>query len=225
MPQTCNAVSSFLARTTVILAAVACYVTYSKWMIDTGRDRRTYVEFACIFSLLCFQQGPGFVINILFSFFHDSVHEMGYDPLAWYGVNFQVETVCTMLYMYLIKSWTSEMFFAHVSHGKVATLTLGQYHDEHGTFQISYFWLQFVYVEMAGLAARLFSLVTLTLLNVYTPLTAALASLFFYWDVDCGTYEFFLLYVIPVVFDALTFLVSDVFFRGDTSPPPSPLGE
>lgn len=211
----CEATSPFILRSSIIILAISCYIGYSLWKIKTNRDTRSHKEFGLMLFMLCMQQGSGFIIVMLFSFLHEFVYEKGYDTLSWYPINFIVENVLTMLNIHCLTFITVDRYFSYVSKDYSFTLKLAQYYDEHGNFNIKYFWMQFLYsVIIIGFSARLLSLITLICLN-YFNITNIFAYYLYNLNIPCLYYIIIVLYIVPFSMDLYMFLFTDKRLRGN----------
>ena len=214
----CELLKSLVTRIGVLLAGACLYVGYTFLRIQRGDDQRCFTEFAAMFFMLGCQQMSGGLILGVFSYFHEAMHERGFDALSWYAANFDAETVTTLSYLQLLKQWLQPSYFALCRAAlDKQHLALGVVTDpESKKFCAQSFFVQFIFsVVVSGLTARVLSLMTIVLLTFipHNPVEA-MASLYYTLPLSCFGRTVLLLYLKPAVIDGLIFIISDKILRG-----------
>ena len=153
--------------------------------------------------------------------------EGGLDALAWYGAEYPFEIVLTTVFTSWLRTW-SERYFAWLQQRTGwESLTpfnkFGQYGPQPGTFRWSWYWAQMVQaVLIIGVCARIISVllivVSLSVLPEWGSPVLLVAKAWYYSGLSCSERTMATLYVVPVLGDAVQFIIIDQIQKFRRSP-------
>lgn len=213
----CQLVASFLARQGVVALAGLLFLAYTAVRVRYGLERRDLRTFAADCTKQAGQQALGGTLMLLMGL---RLAEDGLDALAWYGAEYPFEIVLTTYATGVCRRRVEQLARwlsvdpAGPRWGWAAPMALfGQYGAAPGDWSWRWYGLQLAQaVLLIGLPARLFSLgliwVSLMLPEAVSPV-GAVARLWYGSGLSCAQQAALILYVAPLVGDALQFVIID----------------
>ena len=215
----CPLISSFLARQSILLGAGLLFILFTYLRKLLGYETRDIKTFAADCSKQALQQGFG---GLLMAAVAVHLQHGGlYDALAWYGGEYPFEIILTTIFTRVFR-YLSELLARRCYESASARqqafwlpmLHMGRYGPEDGpSFSCSWYLSQLVQaVLLIGVPARLLS-IGLILLSTLLPTSIApvrlVASAWFSSGMACVTRTALILYVVPLVGDAVQFVIID----------------
>ena len=223
----CDLVASFAARQLILVLAGAIFLAYTHLRVRLKLEQRDLATFVADCSKQAGQQLFGGVLMVVVGVL---LAEGGLDPLAWYGAEYPFEIVLTTVFTSWLRT-TTEAFFAwlqqRTSWESLAPFNrFGQYGPVPGTFRWSWYWAQMLQaVVLIGVCARLFSVLlivaSLALPTSYSPVLL-LARAWYHSGLSCEERTALTLYAMPVLGDAVQFIIIDQIQRYKQPPRPGP---
>lgn len=196
----CPLVSEFLKRFLFLSIAVLLFLAYTWARWRFGFEQRDWPTFAADATKNGLHQALGAFLALAIGV---RLGTTQYDPLAWYGATYPFDVVLSTFLAAMWRRWTMSVLPSYGKYGEAA-----------GEFRCGLFIPQLVQsVFLISLPARLMSLGSLALsLLLLPPLVspvAAVARAWFYSGLECGPRGLLVLYAIPLVGDALGFIIID----------------
>ena len=215
-PERCSLVSSFVARQAVIFVAGCLFLLYMWVQVRRGSEARDLRTIVADISKQGGQQAFGGLVMVLLGVFlaHDSL-----DSLAWYGAEYPFEVVLTTYFTSKLRVWVEDGFsrwYARRGHAWLEPYTVcGRYGPTPGEFRCDWYGAQLVQaVLLIGIPARVGSvlviLASLALpgLREFSPVLL-LGRLWYDSGLSCAQRTIGALYMMPVLGDAVQFIVID----------------
>jgi len=213
----CDLVSSFVARQSIILIAGIAFLLYTYARVRCGYEKRDLATFCADVSKQGGQQMIGGALMALTAVMLEG-GELGLDALAWYGAEYPFEIVLTTTFTSWLRNGCDGLF--GWLHRKtqwpcvVPFVNFGMYGPTPGTFYCSWYAAQMVQaVLIIGLGARISSVLFIVgslevLPEEYSPVLLV-GKGWFYSGLTCAQRTVATLYVMPVVGDAIQFIIID----------------
>jgi hypothetical protein len=214
-PPHCSVVSSFIARQAIIGVAGILFLVYTYLRVRLGYERRNLATFVADVSKQGGQQAFGGVLMVVLGVL---LAEGGLDSLAWYGAEYPFEIVLTTMATSWLRTGSERFFLWLQRRTSWACLEpfnhFGQYGPTPGSFLCSWYWAQmFQAVLIIGVFARLFSVLCIVLSLAVMPEWCSPVLLvgraWFYSGLTCAQRTVLTLYVMPVLGDAVQFVIID----------------
>lgn len=215
MPPICPLVSSFIARQGVIVGAGLLFLLYTFLRSRWGYEKRDLRTFCADCSKQAGQQMIGGLLLVALGVLLSS---HGYDALAWYGAEYPFEILLTTFFTGRLRVWTERGFRQLNEHTHWTWLTpflkFGQYGPEEGLFFWSWYAAQLLQaVLLIGVVARILALsfvvLSLAILPPWCSPVHLVADAWFHSGMSCDVRTAFILYMIPLIFDAIQFIIID----------------
>tara|TARA_B110001452_G_scaffold178992_1_gene150196 strand:+ start:233 stop:928 length:696 start_codon:yes stop_codon:yes gene_type:complete len=216
MPEHCSLLSSFIARQGIIFAAGCIFLLYTWVQIRLGRETRDMRTIAADISKQGGQQAFGGLVMVALGVFlaHDSL-----DSLAWYGAEYPFEIILTTYFTSKLRVWVEDGFsrwYARRGHAWLEPYTMfGMYGPSPGEFRCDWYGAQLVMaVLLIGIPARIGSVIVILAslelpgLKDYSPVLLV-GKLWYHSSLSCTERTIAALYMMPVLGDAVQFIIID----------------
>ena len=206
----CDLIKTFISRQGVILMAASLFLLFTYVRVRRGIETRDFLTFCADSSKQAAQQMFGGALMALLGVV--LAQHSSNDALSWYAAEYPFEIVITTAMTWPLKKlsmrWAS---CACLAGGKTAMEQFGCYRDSLGTFRVDwYFWQLFQALFMIGIPARLVSAAfILCVASLHNNPLSYIAQM---WDesgLTCFQKTVMILYVTPVIGDALQFIIVD----------------
>eukprot|EP00325_Prymnesiales_sp_UTEX-LB-985_P005326 CAMPEP_0174700400 /NCGR_PEP_ID=MMETSP1094-20130205/5359_1 /TAXON_ID=156173 /ORGANISM="Chrysochromulina brevifilum, Strain UTEX LB 985" /LENGTH=243 /DNA_ID=CAMNT_0015897869 /DNA_START=121 /DNA_END=852 /DNA_ORIENTATION=+ len=218
----CGLVASFVARQLIILVAVMLFLAYTFVRVRLGHEKRDIRTLAADFSKQAGQQMFGGALMVVLGVL---LAERGLDALAWYGAEYPFEVILTTIFTSWLRHGTDACFGALYRRTGSKCLTpfvnFGQYGPTPGSFLCSWYLAQMVQaVILIGVCARIGSVLlivlSLSILPEWCSPVLLVGKAWFNSGMACSERTVATLYVMPVVGDAIQFIIIDAIqkFKG-----------
>lgn len=219
----CELVSSFASRQGVLLIAGCMFLGYTYVQIQRGVDKRNFATFAADCTKQAGQQMFGGVLMAVVGVL--LAQHSGLDALSWYASEYPFEIVTTTILTHVFKKWSvrgaerllagsgGDGFFSKT--WLEAMALTGRYGEDEHEFDWAWYRAQmFQAIVLVGIPARLLSVLFIfTLLSFPQNPVLWIASAWFHSPYSCATRTAVILYVIPVMGDAVQFVIIDSIQR------------
>jgi hypothetical protein len=219
----CALVAGFLLRQGVLALAGLIFwgVTFSR--MRRGLDTRDFTTFAADCSKQAAQQMCGgammAVLGVVLA------HNVGLDPLSWYASEYPFEIVATTVATKLFLLLTERVAVQRSTEDSPSLFwyrvkRIGQYNHTPGVFCWATYWVQLFHaIFLVGIPARLCAISSiLVLLQLPANPVRGLANFWYELSWSCESKSIVILYAIPVLGDAVQFLIVDAVQRARSKP-------
>lgn len=218
----CPLLSSFIARQGIIAAAGIMFLVFTWLRKVYGAETRDLRTFAADVSKQGFQQAFGGLLMAAVGV--ALAHHNGLDALAWYGGEYPFEIVLTTIATRIFRRLSEQLARTGYDNGTWSDfwepmLHMGRYGpSEAEPFKCGWYGVQLVQaVLLIGVPARLVS-VGLIVLSMALPAAISpvhlVASAWYGASVGCATRTALTLYVVPLLGDAVQFVIIDLIQKG-----------
>lgn len=215
--QGCDLISSFLMRQGVIATAGIMFLIFTYVRKQMGIETRDLRTFVADCSKQGFQQGFGGLLMAALGVLLE--RNAGLDALAWYGGEYPFEMVMTTFFTHTFRRLSERLARHQYDTGSNKQLWEPMLHmgcygpSEQEPFKCSWYITQLVQaVLFIGIPARILSvgfiLFSVALPDALSPVRGV-ASAWYGSGMSCAVRTAFTLYVVPLLGDAVQFVIID----------------
>ena len=211
----CALVKSFVARQGILAVAGLIFLGWIAVRVRLGKEKRDLKTFVSDVSKQAGQQMMGGTMLVLMGL---KLSERGLSPLAWYGAQYPFEIVITTIFTGLFRQWVESGAVAMRVRTGWAWLepygAVGQYGPRSGEWRWSWYLPQLVQaIVLIGFPARVIAIGSIYLSLSFLPEELSpvhlLGEAWYAGGLSCNQQTVAILYVLPLLGDAVQFIIID----------------